>query len=628
MTTAPSSTTREFASGSVAVHASDSGSLGAINLSDPLAILGAAPMPDEPWWQRFSPSTLYVLLACAIAIFFLGHELSIAGTLGFPDDDSWTQQVFAKHFFHHVAFEFNSGERVASPESPFWIVFLSVGLGLFHDPILTAKLLGAIFLFLVGYYTYRTLKAATFDRLSAIIGGALVMTGASVASSELSGLETCLAAALVMGGIWWHTANSHDGWSHAAITGAIFALAALTRPEATLVFVAVILFSFFSGTHRLRNIAFMLLAFGVIIAPIAITNYEVGGTLLPPSVLAAVEDHAAGLGTRILTSVISIWLAIRDLYLRENPLWLLTIVFAVISRLRRTLVHADIVDHVFSLSLLILGAFPYLFTLALGSTDFRSHEVTFLLPLYELSGILSISVLVRRELFRTVGTKRTLLIACAVLLIAGIAMSFSLNDIATSVLLVLLLVTFTLIAFHHSGLRLLKRERSYEVTEEERLKVEYKFEDEGHVVLSDPAIKLIRGILMIAYAWNIAFLPQAAASFASSVRGEITTKIALAHAIASVTPPQDAVAAYQIGAIGYFGERRVVDLSGELEITRGAKAIETYKPKHLAIFSDDDSALVTRALSRNLVSLEVRSNAAQQRSELYRINSWNAEEWR
>jgi hypothetical protein len=629
MITAPSSTTRElsreFISGSVAVHPSEGGSLGALNLSDPLAILGAAPMPDEPWWKRFSPSTLYVLLSCAIAIFFLGHELSIAGSLGFPGDDAWTQQVFAKHFLHHIAFEFNANERVASPESPFWIVFLSIGLGLFHDPILTAKLLGAIFLFLVGYYTYRTLKSATFDRLAALIGGALVMTSSALASSELSGLESCLAAALVMGGLWWHSAMHRDGWSHAAVTGAIFALAALTRPEAALAFLAVVCYSLFSGSHRFRNVLFMLLAFGAIIAPIAITNYEVGGTALPPSVLAVIEDHSASIAPRLITGIVSIWTVTRDLYVGENPLWALTIILAVASRAKRRLVHADAVDHLFSLALVVLVAFPYLFTLATGSSDFSGHEVSFLLPIYELAGVLSLAALIRRELFRTLTPKRSLIFAGVGLLLAGIATSMFTRDITAAMLFVILISIFTFIALHHAGIRLAKPERPHEVTEAERLKVEYTLQDDGRSLLPEPVVKLLRGLLMIAYAWNIALLPHAASNFANQVRAENSTKIAMAHAVANVTPPQDAVAAFQIGALGYFGERRVIDLSGELDVTRGVRAIVDFKPKHLTVFSGDDSTLITTALSHNLVSAELRS-AGQ--AELYRINSWDSQQWR
>ena len=632
MTTTPSATKRElssgaFSSGSVAVHSSDTGSLGALSYSDPLTILGAAPLPHEPWWQRFSPSTLYVLLACAIAIFFLGHELAISGQLGFPNDDAWTQQVFARNFFHHVAFEFNAGERVASPESPFWIVFLAVGIGLFHDPILTAKLLGSICLFLTGYYAYRILQTAAFDRLAALIGGALVMTSSALAASELSGLETCLASALIMGAIWWHTADPHDGWSHAAISGAVFALAALTQPEATLVFAAVLLFSFFSGAHRLRNVLFMLLAFSLIVAPIAITNYLVGGTLLPPAVLAAIEDHWASLPLRLVTSVTSIWVAVRDIYLRDNPLWLFTVLAATLSRVRRTLVVADVADHLLSLALAVLIAAPYLYTVVTGSGNLAGHDLTLLLPIYELAGILSIHVLVRRELFRLISPKQALIAASIILLFAGASVALFSSDPVGAALLLILILLLSAIAFDHVGIPLWKTERRQEVTEAERLETSFQRIEDGHSNLSSPAIKVLSGVLMIVYAWNIARLPHAARDFAVEVGEENRSKIGMAHAVASLTPPQDAVAAFQIGAIGYFGDRHVVDLSGELSAVRGSHAIALGQPKHLAIFSEDDTAFVRRALSRGLLSLEVRSNANEKRAELYRVTSSSNAAW-
>lgn len=614
-------------SGVGTIHASDSGSLGALNLNDPLAILGAAPMPDEPWWQRFSPSTLFVLISCAIAIFFLGHELSTAGKLGFPDDDAWTQQVFAKNFFHHLAFEFNANERVASPESPFWIVFLSVGVGLFHDPILTAKLLGAIFLFLTGYYTYRVLKSASFERLSALIGGALVITSSALAASELSGLETCLASALVLGGIWWHAAMRRDGWSHAAVTGAIFALAALTCPEATLIFFTVLLHSFFGGSHRFRNVLLMALAFALILAPIAITNYAVAGNALPPAVIASLSDNGGSIFTRLGTSLQSVWIAVRDLYAPEHPLWVMTIVLAAISRARRKLVHPDAIDHLFSLSLLVLVLFPYLDSVITGTHSFEGHEFGLLIAVYHLTGVLSLYVLVRRELFRIVTPKRMLIGLSVVLLIAGGIVALQLHEVTTFVLLCLLLPSFGYIALHYCDLSIRKREQPHEVMEADRLKVEFGSRESGGL-LSEPATQVLCGALMIACAWNLARLPHAASDFARQVNSENTTEIAMAHAIASVTPPQDAVAATEIGAIGFFGERRIIDLSGELDTTRGAVAIVAFTPKHLATFGDIDSLTIRHGLSRGLLLLEVRSNPRDKRAALYRITSWDAVAWR
>src|ERR1017187_1421192 len=129
-----------------------------LGIGDPLAILGAAPWPDAPWWRRLAPSTIFVLLSAAIAVFFLLHELVIAGKLGFPTDQSLIEQVYARNFFHHLAFELNSGERTAGPASPFWVVVLSIAVNLFNDPIIAGKLLGTIFLFLTGYYAFRLLR--------------------------------------------------------------------------------------------------------------------------------------------------------------------------------------------------------------------------------------------------------------------------------------------------------------------------------------------------------------------------------------------------------------------------------------------------------------------------------------
>ena len=122
--------------------ATEAAALPSLGMSgEPISILGAAQWPDAPWWRRINPSTLFVLLSAAIAIFFLAHELAIAGKLGFPTAESWVREAYARNFFHGIVFQYLPGTPASVPTSPFWIVVLSLAFSIFHDPIIAGNCL-------------------------------------------------------------------------------------------------------------------------------------------------------------------------------------------------------------------------------------------------------------------------------------------------------------------------------------------------------------------------------------------------------------------------------------------------------------------------------------------------------
>ncbi len=510
---------------------------------EPISILGAAPWPDAPWWQRINPSTLFVLLSSAIAIFFLAHELVIAGKLGFPTAESWVREAYARNFFHGIVFQYLPGTPASVPTSPFWIVVLSLAFSIFHDPIIAGKLLGTIFLFLTGYYCFRLLRDLHLDYGSALLGGVLTITSGALAWSELSGLESTLSTALVMGAFWWHF--SHPGkvssTLHFFVTGTILALGALTRPEIFLLYLIFATWLFFSNDpKRLRHVGMLKFGFVLILLPVAITNFAVSGMLIPSTFRAALGNdsvirlawhgNVGGIFSQLFFSMNGIWATIRDEYLNANPVWIFTIAIALWSRRRNTFIERDAADSVFSLSVWILLVLPYLRALLLGVPDALGEYARlfhFLLPIYSLSGILSIRTIVRNELFRSMSPKQMIagmavagvLAGCIYL---GVLSPNSLSPI-TPTINGCVLIFFTAILFwagtRHAGIPFFKREQPSFVTEGERNKTQFSFHDDTahNPKLSAPAIAVLHAALLVLLAWNLAMLPRAANDFAAAV---------------------------------------------------------------------------------------------------------------
>jgi hypothetical protein len=509
---------------------------------EPISILGAAPWPDAPWWQRINPSTLFVLLSSGIAIFFLAHELAIAGKLGFPTAESWVRAAYARNYFHGIVFQYLPGTPASVPTSPFWIVVLSLAFSIFHDPIIAGKLLGTIFLFLTGYYCFRLLRVLELDYGSSLLGGVLMITASALAWSELSGLESTLSTALIMGAFWWHF--SHPGkvsmTLHFFVTGTILALGALTRPEIFLLYLIVATWLFFSNDpKRLRHVGMMKFGFVLIIAPVLITNYAVSGALVPTTFRSALGNDSiirlawhgnfGGMFAQLFVSLIGIWAMIRDVYLSTNPLWVLTIVLALWSRRRNKFHEHDATDSVFSLSVWILLVLPYLRALFLGVPDAFSDYgrlVHFISPIYTLAGVLSIRTIIRCELFRTISPKQMILGTAIALIVLGTAYILLLSPGNTStitpsiscVLLVFFIVILLWAGMRQASIPLFKREQPNFVTEEERNKTEFAFHDDVHdPKLSAPMIAVLHAALVVLLAWNLATLPHAANDFAIAV---------------------------------------------------------------------------------------------------------------
>ena len=627
----PAELTTSHAS-TASVHASNATTLSSLGYDDPLAILGSAPYPDAPWWRRISPSTIFVLLASTIAIFFLLHELTISGKLGYPSDESWIDQVYARNLFHDFSFEFNQGERTVGPTAPFWVVFVALGVSLFHDPIIAGKLLGTIFLFLTGYYAFRLLRTVGNDYGSSLLGGVLLITVSQLAWSELSGLESTLSTALVVGGLWWFFANPH-GWRR-AITGAIFALAALTRPEASLIFLLLLVFELWRNRQQhkhgvassgvAKDLSMMLLSFIVVLLPIALTNLAIGGAIVPETFYAGLSNHSfirllrhgdvLELGKRLISSLESVPMCIAQVYLPAGPLWLFTIPIALWLRRRNSLIARDRSDELFSFSVLVLITFPYLRALTLGTDDsFGDYGrwMHFLLPVYLLAGVTSLRIVVRYGLFRMFSPKSLVLWVSGIgignaffylVVRSEITPSFAvIPPIADYILMLFFTGLLAAVGFRHAGINPWKKEQPLFVTEEERGKMTFTISDgtEEESKLPEPMIRILRAALLVALAWNITELPRTANDFGANVRDMNTHNLALAQTIASVTAPTDVIATNSIGAIGWLSGRRVIDISGHL--TKGPndnarmfgaekgllKTLMDEQPQYLAIFGEE-----------------------------------------
>lgn len=151
-------------------------------------------------------------------------------------DDTFIHLQYAKHLAAGQGFVFNHGEHVYGSTSPLWVALIADGIALGLDGLWTARALGMLAtlwsVLLFFQLMRRNLRMPELRALATITWAG----HAWMARWSLSGMETPLAVALVLAGFVAFTEGKQWG-SRPVRTGALWALAALTRPEAVFLLV-------------------------------------------------------------------------------------------------------------------------------------------------------------------------------------------------------------------------------------------------------------------------------------------------------------------------------------------------------------------------------------------------------
>lgn len=166
----------------------------------------------------------------------LGFALLLAMALmwpvrGYLTDDTFIHLQYARHLAEGRGFVFNPGEPVYGSTSPLWVALIADGIALGLDGLWTARALGALAtLASIVFFMQlmrRSLRLVELRCLATIVWAAHPW----MIRWSLSGMETPLAVALVLAGFVAFTEGRQWG-ARPVRTGALWALAALTRPEA------------------------------------------------------------------------------------------------------------------------------------------------------------------------------------------------------------------------------------------------------------------------------------------------------------------------------------------------------------------------------------------------------------
>lgn len=243
------------------------------------------------------------LIAALLAVLLYVILASVRHEIGFPLDDSWIHQVYARNLAENGEWAFVPGEPSAASTAPLYSVLLSIGHLLNLAPFFWAHLLGILALAMGAGFAAR-IGEQLFPEMRYVgwATGFSVLLAWHMVWAAASGMETMLFMALSLALIYFVFREIDDKYTtrpllQGAVTGFVGGLLFLTRPEGiALVGLAGLMGLVTTGMKNPRR--YMLwagslsLVWLMTVAPYVIFNYDLTGELLPSTADAKIAENA------------------------------------------------------------------------------------------------------------------------------------------------------------------------------------------------------------------------------------------------------------------------------------------------------------------------------------------------
>jgi len=236
------------------------------------------------------------LLSVLSAALYLGWTAT-SGPSGFPLDDGWIHQTYARNLAQTGQMAYVPGQPSAGSTSPLWTALLSLGYLLRLDFRLWTYTLGAVLLALTALTAYRLARRLFPDQpWAAPLVGLFCALEWHLAWAAFSGMETILFTWLAL--LLMERYYASRPTPHASRLGLIAALLTLTRPEGLLLAGLVGLSLLWQAWrtarwHGLAAPAIYGLVLIAVISPWLVFNLRISGQPFPNTFYAKQAEYAA-----------------------------------------------------------------------------------------------------------------------------------------------------------------------------------------------------------------------------------------------------------------------------------------------------------------------------------------------
>ncbi len=250
------------------------------------------------WVVIFS---LGLLAGVAVGSYLAGSQMVLR--IGFPLDDAWIHQTYARSLGNTGSWKFLPGQPSAGSTAPAWTVMLSAGYWLGLNFYTWTFFLGWLLLWATGITAaHGFTQLAPRNAIYAILAGVVVIFEWHLTWAAGSGMETLLAgllALIVLLGViglyrQYETNGRSLAWKWSAI-GALIGLSVWVRPDG-ITLLAVAGLGILAGKTRrgtkLKDVLFLTAGVLVLVVPYLIFNYMLAGEIWPNTFFAKQSEYA------------------------------------------------------------------------------------------------------------------------------------------------------------------------------------------------------------------------------------------------------------------------------------------------------------------------------------------------
>lgn len=227
------------------------------------------------------------ILTCAAYLYAAQREYG----LGFPLDDAWIHQTYARNLVELGTWAFQPGPTSGGSTSPLWTMLLAVGAALGFGPRTWAFMMGGLLLFLTALLCREWLIRRLADPRWAWAAGVTVLLEWHLVWAGLSGMETILEAFLVVAVFVTLEARRMRPF----LIGALIGLGLWIRPDSISLFLPVAWFLAWDTVplvERGRKLVVAGLGTAMLVAPYLAFNRFVGGEWWPTTFYAKQAEYA------------------------------------------------------------------------------------------------------------------------------------------------------------------------------------------------------------------------------------------------------------------------------------------------------------------------------------------------
>lgn len=453
-----------------------------------------------------------VLFSAVLSLLNAFVNLRQLTTPGFPLDDAWIHQTYARNLAYTGQMAFNLGEPSAGDTSPGWVLLLSLGYRLGMPPTVWAYFLGSMFAIGTALMVWQLSSSYFVNPVNWQLVSVFSILEWHLAWASLSGMEITAFTFLTLLFLWLIQKQVKLVW-----LGALGALVALVRPEGLVLAAGYALKLAISLRKEPRRLLYAAIQFGfpfvAFVGPLIIFNLQYAGSIFPNTAIAKNMQYAfpwtPGLAVSYLVNV--------GLYFVQGPFLLL---------------------------------FPFLWIPIYQAWKDRSGRL--LVPVFWIAGLIGLYAVVLPAIYHN---GRYLMP------------------------LIPFVIVFGLEGLHRAAARFHKLRSFWNVYQ-------------------------LAIIAMVVVLWV-----NKADSYALGVNLLEQNNARIARWIQSNTSPTDVIATHDIGVIGYFGGRRIVDLAGlvtpqVIPLLHDPRSLAEFcrrnKVTYISVFSGYYPALI-RELNADLV---------------------------